>query len=173
MSDIKKPIMGMVDEVDTIDQPTTKKKGGWGTKILVIIIVIVVILIGLYLVSKYTDWNVLNVNKTATVKTTGWQAVFLSNGQVYFGQIVNLSNDQLVLEEIYYLQVTQQIQPAPEGQQPQEAQQNLSLVKLGNELHGPKDKMQINMDHVLFTEELKADSSVVSAIKDYLEAPVE
>ncbi len=173
MSDIKKPAGELVDEIESIKQPASKKKGGWGTKILVIIIVIVVILIGLYLVSKYTDWNVLNVNKTSsTVKTTGWQAIFLSNGQVYFGRIASQDKDKLVLKEIYYLQVTQQIQPAPEGQEPQTAQ-NLSLVKLGNELHGPKDIMQINMAHVLFTEELKEGSSVVNAIKDYLEAPVE
>ena len=47
--------------------------------------------------------------------------------------------------------------------------QNLSLVKLGNELHGPEDAMYINMDHVLFTEELKEDSRVVDAVKRYLE----
>jgi len=173
MSDIKRPGAELDEEVSSIDQPAAKKSGGWGTKILVIIIVIAVILIGLYLVSKYTDWNVLNVDKNgSTVETAGWQAVFLSNGQVYFGRITSESERKLVLEEIYYLQVTQQIQPTPEGQETQ-AQQNLSLVKLGNELHGPEDTMRINMDHVLFIEELKEDSSVVSAIKDYLEAPAQ
>ena len=144
-----------------------KKKSGWGSKILVIVIIIVVILVGLFLVSKYTSWNILNVDKNSSdIKTTGWQAVFLSNGQVYFGRITKQNEKVLVLADIYYLQVSQQIQPT---EAEQEAQQNLSLVKLGNELHGPTDEMFINMNHVLFTEELKADSRVVDAIKRYLE----
>ena len=64
-------------------QPSAKKKGGLATKLVVIVIIIAVILVGLFLVSKYTSWNILNVNKGAS--TSGWQAVFLSNGQVYFG----------------------------------------------------------------------------------------
>ena len=148
-------------------KPPARKKSGWGSKVLVIIIIIVVILICLFLVSKYTSWNILNVDKgSADVQTTGWQAVFLSNGQVYFGRVSKQTEQTLVLRDIYYLQVSQQIQPSEAGQEPQ---QNLSLVKLGNELHGPQDSMFINMDHVLFTEELKSDSRVVDAIKRYLE----
>lgn len=149
--------------------PPAQKKGGWGAKILVIIIIIVVILVGLFLVSKYTSWNILNISKEAVspVKTEGWYAVFLSNGQVYFGRIAKQNEQVLVLKDIYYLQVTQQIQPAEAGQT--QPQQNLSLVKLGNELHGPTDVMNINMSHVLFTEELKKDSRVVDAVKRYLE----
>ena len=169
MPDIKRtmPESAMPGPEAQMAQPA-QKKGGWGTKILVIIIIIVVILVGLYLVSKYTSWNILNVDKEAvsSVETKGWNAVFLSNGQVYFGRIAKQTERTLVLEEIYYLQVTQQIQPA-EGEP--EPQQNLSLVKLGNELHGPQDAMNINMDHVLFTEELKPDSRVVDAVKRYLE----
>ena len=145
-------------------QPPAKKKSSWGTKLFVIILIIVVILVGLYLISKYTDWNILNVNKG--VSTSGWQAVFLSNGQVYFGKIAKETRNTLVLQEIYYLQVSQQIQPVEAGLQPQ---QNLSLVKLGNELHGPLDEMRINRDHVLFTEDLKTNSRVVDAIVRYLE----
>jgi len=145
-------------------QPPVKKKSGMGSKILVIIIIIVVILIGLFLVSKYTSWNILKVNKG--VSTSGWQAVFLSNGQVYFGKIASQSGDTLTLRDIYYLQVAEPIQPAEEQVNPQ---QNLSLVKLGNELHGPEDEMMINMDHVLFTERLKTDSRVVDAIVRYLD----
>lgn len=98
-------------------------------------------------------------------QTEGYQAVFLTNGQVYFGKISSMTATDVTLEDIYYLQVQQQnIQPPAEqqGQQPQ-----LSLVKLGNELHGPQDKMIINRDHVLFWENLKDDGRVVKAISDH------
>lgn len=174
MSDIKRtmPMGGMnmgesgsayQGEQPMMAQPMMPRKSGMSGKILAVIIVIVVILIGLFLVSKYTSWNILNVNKEA-VSASGWQAVFLTNGQVYFGKVAKENNDTIILKDIYYLQVAQSPQPATAGQQ---AEQNLSLVKLGNELHGPKDAMKINMDQVLFTEELKADSKVVDAIVRY------
>lgn len=144
--------------------PFTPKKSGFVVKLFYIIAVAVVILIGLFLVSKYTSLNILNVNKG--ISSSGWQAVFLDNGQVYFGHITKQNSRTVVLKEVYYLQVAQSPQPAPEGQQPQN---NLSLVKLGNELHGPKDVMNVNVQHILFTEDLKNDSQVVTAIVRYLE----
>ncbi|MCX6785830.1 MAG: hypothetical protein NTZ18_03205 [Candidatus Komeilibacteria bacterium] len=176
MSDIKRtmPMGGMNMPEQGMDQPqqymaqppVAPKKSGWGGKIIAIVVVIVVILIGLFLVSKYTNWNILNVNKESA-GATGWQAVFLTNGQVYFGQVTKENDKIIVLADIYYLQVAQSPQPAPEGQAAAQANSNLSLVKLGNELHGPKDAMKINMSQVLFTEELKSDSKVVDAIVRY------
>ena len=168
MSDIKRtmPVYEPAEGMQTAPAftPPAPKKSGWGTKLLVIILIIVVVLVGLFLLSKYTSCNILNVNKGPSA--SGWQAVFLSNGQVYFGKIIKETGSTVVLKDIYYLQVAQSPQPATEGQQ---AQQNLSLVKLGNELHGPRDEMKINRDHVLFTEDLKSDSRVVDAIVRYLE----
>ncbi len=96
-----------------------------------------------------------------------WQAVFLSNGQVYFGQIAKQNKAEIKLEDIYYLQVTRPLQQTAEGEAPANPQGELSLVKLGNELHGPTDAMYINRDQVLFIEDLKDDSNVVTAIANY------
>jgi hypothetical protein len=62
------------------------------------------------------------------------------------------------------LQRTAEGQAASGDQQ----QQELTLIKLGNELHGPTDKMTINRDHVLLTEALRNDSRVVQAINQYV-----
>ncbi len=93
-----------------------------------------------------------------TPKTEGYSAVFLTNGQVYFGSIVEQNRGTIVLENIYYLQ-TNTSEPNVEV-----TEANMSLVKLGNELHGPTDEMKINREHVLFTETLREDSKVVQAI---------
>lgn len=175
MSDIKRPMSHTnmpEDEFsgNTVSQPS-KESNGWVAKVIILVLVVVVLLGGLYAVSKYTPWNVLNLSKDdSSVSAKGWQAVFLTNGQVYFGRIVKQTNDTLDLKDIYYLQVTGQLQPAPDNQAAaQQQQQQLSLVKLGDELHGPKDYMIINRNQVLFTEELKEDSKVVDAIKRYIE----
>ncbi len=94
------------------------------------------------------------------------QAVFLTNGQVYFGNLTDASGKWVTLKDIYYLQVQQQLQ---QGQQQNNQQQpQISLVKLGNELHGPVDVMKINRDQVLFYEDMKNDSKVNQAIADFI-----
>lgn len=97
-------------------------------------------------------------------KSADYQAVFLSNGQVYFGQMKSSGASNVTLEDIYYLRV-QQIQPKAE----EKPQGKLTLIKLGNELHAPQDKMIINRDHILFYENLKSDGKVAEAIKRYKE----
>lgn len=95
----------------------------------------------------------------------GYQSVFLSNGQVYFGKLSG-SGPWLVLSDIYYLQAPEPLQQTG-GERAKDSNQNIQLVKLGNELHGPLDAMYIERDQVLFWENLKDDSRVVDAISKY------
>lgn len=92
-----------------------------------------------------------------------YQAVFLTNNQVYFGKLYSAASQYPVLKDVYYLQVTQVLQPAD----PDAPQQQINLVKLGGELHGPTDEMRINRDQILFVEDLKPDSQVVTAIESF------
>ncbi|MFA7286089.1 MAG: hypothetical protein WC052_00245 [Patescibacteria group bacterium] len=106
------------------------------------------------------------VNATGPFPSRGkWQAVFLANGQVYFGKLSGINRRYVTLSDIYYLQVSQGLQQAatPEGAPPQ-GQPNINLIKLGQELHGPEDAMHIERSKVLFWENLKDDSRVVEAI---------
>lgn len=94
------------------------------------------------------------------------QAVFLNGGQVYFGNVTHLKDDYMRLTNVYYLRVNQQVQPGNNKQQPE---QDISLVKLGCELHGPQDEMIINNDQVIFWENLKSDGQVAKAVAQYIE----
>ncbi len=88
---------------------------------------------------------------------TGLQAVFLTNGQVYFGTIDRMDRGAIHLSGIYYIQRNEQ----------DKTQNDISLTKLGNELHGPEDWMDINRAQVLFIEQLKTDGRVAKAIREY------
>lgn len=106
-------------------------------------------------------------SEAAFVNPDKIQAVFLNGGQVYFGRISHINKDYLRLVDIFYLQVNQQIQPEQENAP---APDNISLVKLGCELHRPTDEMIINRAQVLFWENLKNDpalNTVPGAIKEY------
>jgi len=102
-----------------------------------------------------------------------YQAVFLTNGQVYFGKIAAHEGNYVELDDIYYLQVKPVLQQGDENNNenanPKDQKTELSLVKLGNELHGPLDRMMINRDQIVFIEDLKDDSKVSDAIRRYQE----
>jgi hypothetical protein len=92
------------------------------------------------------------------------QAVFLTNGQVYFGKVKDVSSQYVDLQDIYYLNSQQQ--PAT-GAETDAQSTTFSLVKLGCELHGPVDQMIINRDQVSFWENLKDDGKVADAIEQW------
>jgi hypothetical protein len=98
-----------------------------------------------------------------TVKKDRYQAVFLTNGQVYFGKINKMTDDTFVLNDIYYLQQAADVQK-PEDKETS-AQNQLTLAKLGKELHGPEDVMYVERSQVLFWENLTKDSEVVKTIE--------
>lgn len=96
------------------------------------------------------------------------QAVFLTNGQVYFGNVTAVDSQTMTLENIFYLQENQELQASEEDKQSEESSPAFTLAKLGKtELHAPEDIMVVNLDHVLFWENLKSDSQVVKAVQEY------
>ncbi len=119
-----------------------------------------VVLISLVLI---TLW----MQKTNSFASSSYHAIFLDNGQVYFGLVKNIDQQTISLTNIYYLQSNNLQTTDSSGKNLDNQNVQLALVKLGKELHGPKDSMIINQQHVLFREELKDDSKVLKAIKDY------
>jgi hypothetical protein len=97
------------------------------------------------------------------VQKDRYQAVFLTNGQVYFGKISKMTGDTFVLNDIYYLQQAADVQKE-EDKDATAAQNQLTLAKLGKELHGPEDVMYIERSQVLFWENLTDKSQVVETI---------
>ena len=153
-----------------MDQTETMMPAGfkWGWWIIAVLIVAI-------LAFALFWFQLLPFNTAAAPK---YQAVFLSNGQVYFGQLKGGKKDYAMLVNIYYLQQVntpvQQAAPVQKDekgniiQQPAPAPQpDIRLVKLGSELHGPEDAMYIAKSQILFYENLKADSRVVQAIKAF------
>lgn len=127
------------------------------------VIVIVALAYAIYATQGFGLWK----SKADSTKTGDWQAVFLTNGQVYFGRFSSMSNQFSTLKEVYYLQVQKPIQPATSDSSAEQGK--LTLVKLGNELHAPVDEMKINRDQILFIEDMKEDGKVMQAIKRYKE----
>lgn len=145
---------------------TSPKRGG--LKWLVIFLIIAVLFVGAAAIfgKKFLE---------KTKIKSDYQAVFLNNGQVYFGKL-DLDGGWVKLSDIYYLQLTEDLQPAstqsdantqPTTTGAGSQQQQIQLVKLGSELHGPEDEMYIAKDKILFWENMKSDSKVMQSIRQY------
>ena len=107
-------------------------------------------------------------------KASGYVAVFLTNNQVYFGRLGSLDGRYAILSDVYYLRVqpalsdagTVKVEDAKTAGAPA-GKNDMTLIKLGDELHGPTDEIKLNRDHILLIEELKEDSKVVKAIEQF------
>lgn len=93
-----------------------------------------------------------------------YTGVFLTNGQAYFGHYYEAPGEYVQLRDVHYLlsnttQDARQAGQSAAGQTPQ-----ISLNRLGGEIHGPKPDMKISKAQILFIEELRPDSGLVAAI---------
>lgn len=152
---------GQASEHDYADVPVAPaaSSGTLGRVLAILLIIVSVVVLAWFGVKALGA-----ATADSSVKGKQYQAVFLTNGQVYFGKVSHTDSSYVKLTDIYYLQVQQQVQPKDQNasQQPQ-----VSLAKLGGELHGPEDVMYISRQQVLFWENLKNDGKVVKAIQDY------
>jgi hypothetical protein len=155
---------GQQHDNDYADVPAPARPSAAGGSLLSRVLSVLLALAALAIVSWLGVRAVGSLMADSAVKGKQYQAVFLTNGQVYFGKVSRVDASYVKLQDIYYLQVQQQVQPKDQNssQQPQ-----VSLAKLGGELHGPEDVMYISRSQVLFWENLKDDGKVTKAIKDY------
>lgn len=154
---------GPKDSLSQKENVPTKKRGFWVMlkKIFFTLFFILVILLIIFFARDITG-------KLLTKEPNNYSAVFLSNNQVYFGIMIKNSKDELVLKNVFYVQANESNDGA--GTPIQSINQpRFNLVKLGNEIHGPTDSMHINKSHIMFYEDLREDSVVVQAIRNYKE----
>jgi hypothetical protein len=109
---------------------------------------------GLLVLAAATLHIAYTVRNSSITFSTPYQAVLLSNGSVYFGQLEGYGGANPVLKEVYYIV----------GQtNPETKQVNNVLVKRGKELHEP-DRMYLNPNQIVFVEPVGTTSKVAQLI---------
>lgn len=113
--------------------------------------IVVIGYVGMQFLTEFVKYD--RYNKQDFVDQNTYQAVFLTNDQIYFGHLKNISSEFLMLDDVYYVKIGE----SGTGQ----------LVKLGAiEPHAPQDKMIINKSQVLFWENMRFDSTIVKTIQN-------
>jgi len=92
---------------------------------------------------------------TAVKFDTEYQAVLLTNGQVFFGKLEGFGSAHPILREVYYVRTV----PTAENS----TQATNVLVKRGQEWHAP-DFMVINASHIVLVEPVAKTSKVAQLI---------
>jgi hypothetical protein len=151
----------------TAANPVTKKSRNGGGRWAQVGIVASVAAVAILIVAATLAISSSNktTNESSFVDTSKLQAVFLNTGQVYFGNIKKLNTQYFVLTNIYYLQTSSTGTGSTASTS--SAANNVSLVKLGCELHRPYDQMVINRTQVTFWENLESSGQVATAVKTF------
>lgn len=132
------------------------------TKLIVSgIIALAVVILGI------CGWMWFKGNTSEGIDNSKYQAVFFTNGQVYFGKLKPFNDKYLKLTNVYYLQNKTEEADSKNPQATAEDGSDVQLIKLGNEVHGPADEMIISRDQVLFFENLKSDGKVSESIGQF------
>lgn len=136
-------------------------------KIKHIFVVVSVLLVGVVL--AIGGLFLYQSSTSASINGGQYQAVFFTNGQVYFGKLQTLNGGYMKLTDIFYLQAQTAASSTTKNLQDTSNQtsSDVQLIKLGNEIHGPNDEMIINKDQILFFENLKKDGKVAESIAKY------
>lgn len=144
--------------------PVEKSPMRFAVPLIIGVVLLVVGLLGGWFASAQ-----MNGGGVPSVNAERYQAVFLTNGQVYFGKLAHGGVNYSTLTDVYYLQGQQQAQDvlAESSEDGESRRGDTQLIKLGEEIHGPEDEMIINEDQILFVENLKQDSTVVRTIEEY------
>ena len=117
-----------------------------------------------------SGWFLSRSSTAATIDSNKYQAVFFTNGQVYFGKLKPVNANYFKLTDVFYIQAQEAESEKTDSENPQKTSNqstDIRLIKLGSEVHGPDDEMIISKDQILFFENLKKDGKVSDSITKY------
>ncbi len=121
--------------------------------LLVVIALILVVLVVRTQLFRAGISTLFAPSAAEVVDRNAYQAVFLTNGSTYFGKLQPQGDDWFLLSDVFYLSASEQ--------------SGTQLIKRGSETQGPKEPMIIPRDQILFIENLRDDSDIVTAIKRF------
>jgi len=123
----------------------------------------IIILLAIILISFVIYFLFFNKNNEANdADSLNWYSVKLVDGEIFYGQIKDITSDPIVINNVYYNYDQQK-----ENNNEVNKTDSLRLVKRGKETHGPDGTLNVVRMQILYMEPLKSDSKVLEAILNY------
>ncbi len=140
----------------------SKAPKDYGKAILVLTTLIFVLVLIFTSISLWQNGMARNTIQLLKYRDS-YQAVFLNNGQVYFGNITEVTNKYIILKDPYSIKL-QQTQADEEGST---TQSEVKLLSIEDEFYKPAGYMLIEKSGILFIEELQDSSQIIGIIESY------
>jgi hypothetical protein len=134
------------EEVKIVEEKAANRDGMIRNALIGLLLAVVIIVGG--------AWWFLSGRSARVAMSTPYQAVLLTNGSAYFGQLEGLGTPFPVLRDVFYVQSTQN---------PETKQVSNILVKRGKEWHSP-DRMILNSNMIVLVEPVNPTSRVAQLI---------
>lgn len=132
------------------------------TPLIIAVAVAVLVVVGIAV------WALWPKGTVTTIDTNKYQAVSFTDGQLYFGKLSNLNDQNMKLTDIYYLQPqTDDTAASKNVQNTTSTNQNFKLIKFTDVIYGPEDEMTIPKSQILFYENLKPNGKVAQLIQQF------
>jgi len=122
------------------------------SKVLVVLLIIVGVAVVVSFGARTLGMRPFNEQRTIDHNT--YQAVHLTNGQVYFGTIKRITPDSIFLNNVYYV----------DDESADLSLKKATLIKHQTQPYGPNGSMIINRNQVLFWENLEDTGLVTTTI---------
>lgn len=111
-------------------------------------------LVGTIILTILVIWYVFS----SFAQASAWKAIFLDNGQVYFGKGWWLPfSSTMSLTHVHYLRT----QPSASGTS---STPDAVIVSLKDDPYGPQALMEVNKTHIQYIEYLRSDSALTVAL---------
>src|SRR5438552_1076591 len=120
--------------------------------LLVLIVLIVLVLVVRTQLFRAGIATLFAPDAAEVIDRTLYQAVFLTNGQTYFGRYYDRIGAYAKIEDVYYLQQVASSDP--------NAAPDTRILRRGRELHEPAPRMLIPKSAILFVEDLTDASPI-------------
>jgi hypothetical protein len=154
-----------------VSTPTTAEPVRRPVRILAIILAISIAanlaLAGVLILSRTTAPKAA----AETFNGNSWYGVFINNNEAFVGHITGADSQNITMKDIYYLTLEARDANGNTITNPTAAQFKPFIKKLGQEVYGPKDVIQISRQNVRYYSELRDDSDVVKAILGFEKNP--
>jgi hypothetical protein len=121
--------------------------------LLVLILLILLVLVARTQLFRAGIATLFAPSAAEVIDRNAYQAVFLVNGATYFGKLEEQGDNWFLLSDVFYLSASDQT--------------GTQLIKRGSEPQGPREPMIIPKQQVLFIENLRDDSDIVTLIKKF------
>lgn len=137
------------DDSISISKQTVRRIGLVAGAVLTIVVVVLLTL----LVSHFVEGS---DTLGSAINSSEYQAVVLTNGQIYFGRLSAPGGSYYYLRHVYYL--TEQSTRSGAAQQ-------RALAPIVRDVHAPEDMMVINRSQIVYMENLKPTGEVSRRIQ--------